>query len=79
MHTEQLLKRAKQLCEETMNARFKLSPISNEGWLLYMYHSLTSYKGELDEVLKIYIDEIESYRKPAGNIKHVKGNKPFIY
>lgn len=73
-----LLHRSKQLASETMNAAFRLSPNESD-WSLYITKTATLFKGDLHEVLELYIEEIESYRKPVTDRSHIKIKKPFIY
>lgn len=73
-----LLHRAKKLASETMGAAFRLSPNEND-WTLYITKTATSFKGDLHEVLELYIEEIESYRRTVTDRSHIKIKKPFIY
>lgn len=80
MTTDQLLNTAKELNSETMNSTFRLSP-NDEDWTLYITKSRTTVKGPIDEVLKMYIDEILSYRKPCWKTgkKHINSIKNWTY
>jgi hypothetical protein len=64
--------------KETCNSGFTLNCNEHE-WTLIITATNTSYKGTLQEVLHLYIEELTSYRTHNTKRKHVKVTKPFIY
>jgi hypothetical protein len=63
---------------ETHNSGFALS-CDSEDWTLIVTETATKFKGTLQEVLHMYIEEIISYRTISIKKKHVKIRKPFSY
>lgn len=72
------LKQLEEIVKETYNAEFRLSYDGKE-WKVYIVKSKTIFRGSLEEVVEMAIEEFTSYRKESVQFKHIKNYKPYTY
>ena len=71
-------KEVRKVKAETSNALFSMSCNEDE-WTLIVSKTATKFTGTIEEVLKLYIEEITAYRTHNVKTKHVKHHKEFNY
>lgn len=75
MELEKLQIKVQEIIAETSGAGFYITTNANE-WTLIIQKGCTIFKGKLEEVFQLYINEILEYRFLKEN---KKANKKFTY
>lgn len=66
------------IVKETYGTEFRIA-CNAEEWNLYIVRSKTIFRGTIEEVVALAIEEFLSYRVLATDRKHIKNYKKFTY